>query len=143
MPLKTIDGLPIFDAKHSLKLEISPNDIAKADPKQPADCAVARSIRRTTHCKEVRVHLGRIYVRSNASNWQRYLTPKPMRNEIIAFDRGGTFEPAKFTLLAPQPSKRLGKRQGGGLQTDEARQAPIIPALCRERPLGSGLGLCE
>jgi len=113
MPLHQIDGKPVIDAKRSITLNITPGDIAKADRKEPADCAVARACRRDLHAKEVRVHLGRVYVRMNEGNWQRFMTPKSLRSEIIAFDRGGTFEPGSFVLPAPQPSKRAsGKRQG-------------------------------
>lgn len=111
--MKDIDGIPVINARRPMTLTITPQDIAKADRKEPADCAVARACRRATHAKEVRVHLGRVYVRVNDGNWTRYMTPKYMRQEIIAFDRGGQFEPGEYTLSAPQPSKQSGKRQGG------------------------------
>lgn len=113
MAIKAIDGLPVIDAKKPLKLTINKNDIAKADRKEAADCAVARACRRDFHATEARVHLGRVYLRMNAGNWVRYMTPKPLRDEIIAFDRGGTFEPGTFQLQAPTPTKALGKRRGG------------------------------
>jgi hypothetical protein len=113
MALKAIDGKPVLDAKKPIVLNITPNDIAKADRKEPADCAVARACRRELHAKEVRVHLGRVYVRQNEGNWLRFMTPRSLRSEIIAFDRGGSFEPGEHKLAAPQPSKRAtGKRQG-------------------------------
>ena len=40
MKVKAIDGKPIFDAKKAITINITPNDIAKADKKEPADCAV-------------------------------------------------------------------------------------------------------
>lgn len=112
--LTQIDGRPVFNAKKPITLTINANDIAKADRKEPLDCAVARACRRELHAKEVKVHLGRVYVRMNEGNWTRYLTPKPMRDEIIAFDRGGAFEPGTFTLPPPPPSKvaATGRRQG-------------------------------
>lgn len=112
MALKQIDGLPILDAKKALVLTINDNDINKADRKEPADCAVARACRRDAHVKEVRVHLGRIYARQNEGNWLRYMTPRSLRSEIIAFDRGGKFAPGEYTLAAPTPSKKTGKAQG-------------------------------
>ncbi len=124
MALKEIDGLPILNAKKAIMLNITENDVAKADRKEPADCAVARACRREMHAKEVRVHLGRVYVRMNEGNWTRYLTPKTMRSEIIAFDRGGTFEPAEFMLAPPQPSKQTGKRQGTKPKVKHARNNP-------------------
>ena len=109
-----IDGLPVLNAKKPITLTINSNDIAKADRKEPLDCAVARACRRELHAKEVKVHLGRVYVRMNEGSWTRYMTPKSMRDEIIAFDRGGDFAPGTFTLPPPTPSKAAnGKRQGG------------------------------
>jgi hypothetical protein len=62
--------------------------------------------------KEARVHLSRIYVRCNEKNWVRYLTPRPMRSEIIAYDRGGDFLPSVYTVKPVSASKRTGKKQG-------------------------------
>jgi hypothetical protein len=112
MALKTIEGLPILDAKKAVTLIINDNDINKADPKEPKDCAVARACRRGLHVKEVRVHLGRVYLRQNEGNWLRYMTPRYLRSEIIAFDRGGKFAPGEYTLQAPGPSRRTKKAQG-------------------------------
>jgi len=125
MKVKAIDGMPVIDAKRPITLTITDGDIAKADAKEPADCAVARACRRQLHVKEARVHLGRIYLRTNSSSWTRYLTPKTMRSEIIAFDRGGSFEPGTFTLPAPQPSKRAtGKGQGSKPKFKHSRNNP-------------------
>ncbi len=113
MTLKQIDGLPIINAKRTIKVTVNKNDIGKSDPKNPADCAVARAIRREFHVKEARVHLGRVYLRANEGNWVRYFTPRALRTEIIAFDRGGTFSPGEYTLSPMSPSKAQGKHQGG------------------------------
>lgn len=113
MRIKAIDGKPVVDAKRATTLKITANDIKSADTKEPDNCAVARACRRELHAKEVRVHLSRVYVRVNEGNWVRYLTPQPMRSEIIAFDRGGSFAPGEYQLGAITPTKALGKRRGG------------------------------
>jgi hypothetical protein len=102
--IRSIDGLPVVDAKRSLKIRVTKADIAKAadSTKEPKRCAVARACYRELHCKEVRVHLSRTYVRTNDSNWVRYFTPVGMRAEIVAFDRGGQFEPGEFILQKPR-----------------------------------------
>lgn len=110
--IMAIDGKPVMDAKRSLKLIITKNDCARASIKEPQDCAAARAIRRELHAKECRVHLGRVYVRTNESNWQRYVTPDALRSEIIAFDRGGAFSPGEYVLAPLPPSKRTGKQYG-------------------------------
>lgn len=109
-----IDGLPVIDAKRPIMLNITTLDIRKADPKQPDSCAIARACMRELHVKEARIHLGRIYLRTNDSNWTRYQTPSALRDEIIAFDRGGTFQPCGARLLPVAPSQLTkNKRQGG------------------------------
>jgi hypothetical protein len=112
MAIKSIDGLPVLDAKRPLKLSVTMADIKKANPKQSNECAIARACARELHVKEARIHLGRIYLRTNDHNWLRYQTPKAARNEIIAFDRGGTFEPLELKLLPVCPSERLGVERG-------------------------------
>jgi hypothetical protein len=124
MQVKAIDGKPVLDAKKTVTLKITANDISKADRKEPADCAVARACRRELHAKEVRVHLGRVYIRQNEGNWLRYQTPRSLRSEIIAFDRGGNFQPGEHTLSPTPPSQRTGKRQGSKPKFKHARNNP-------------------
>jgi hypothetical protein len=68
---------------------------------------------RELHVKEARVHLSRIYLRTNDTNWVRYQTPVELRQEIIAFDRGGVFEPREFKLTPITPSAQKSIHQGG------------------------------
>lgn len=105
-----IDGVKVADAKKKLKIEIIPLDIKSASKKRPDCCAIAKACKRQFPIKEIRVHLSRIYMRDNADKWTRFLTPKALRTEIIAFDRGGVFEPGTYTL--PKPHATTGKRQG-------------------------------
>ena len=124
----SINGLPVLDAKAPLTLHILDKDCKNADNKNPADCVVARAIRRETRAIEARVHLGRVYVKTNKDHWTRYLTPKSMREEIIIFDRGGNFDPGEFELRAPPPSSlATGKRQGGPHKTRTAQQRRDVP----------------
>ena len=106
----SIDGLPVVDAKRPLVLRVTKADIVKAadSSKEPEKCAVARACYRELRVQEVRVHLARVYLRTNKTNWVRYLTPKDMRAEIIAFDRGGQFEPGEFRLVPVSPAMRFG-----------------------------------
>ena len=108
-----IDGLPVIDAKRSITLNVISRDISSASVKEPDNCAVAKACRRELHVAEVRVHLGRVYLRTNKANWVRYVTPKGMRDEIIAFDRGGRFQPGNFELTMPPGKRVTGSRQGG------------------------------
>ncbi len=139
MKLKSIDGKPVFDGKKPLILHINKNDVEKADPKEPADCAVARACRRDLHAKEARVHLARVYVRMNEGNWVRYRTPKSLRTEIIAFDRGGTFAPGEYQLHPVPPSDialRTGKRKRAPSKnrTGKKRAKPHVVTDVRTGP---------
>ena len=88
--------------------------------------------------KEARIHLGRVYLRTNETNWVRYQTPASMREEIIAFDRGGSFEPQEFRLAAVVPSKTKRTHQGGKdaprSKRTKKRRAPHIVANVRGGP---------
>lgn len=116
---KTIDGLPVIDATKPLKVTVTTPDITKADVKEPGNCAFARACKRDLHIQEARVHLGRVYIKPfGAKSWTRYLTPKNLRSEIVAFDRGGRFLEGSFILKKPTPSYILGadkkrKRKAG------------------------------
>ena len=109
---KLIDGLPIKNAAQSLLIHITGPDVKSARPKRPDFCVVALAIKREMRAKEVRVHLGRVYVRTTASSWTRYITPGSLRAEIISFDRGGRFALGVHTLGVVPASKSTGKTQG-------------------------------
>jgi hypothetical protein len=137
MKIKEIDGLPVIDAKRPITITITKSDVDKADVKEPAGCAVARACRRDLHAIEARVHLARVYVRTNKGNWTRYMTPRSMRSEIVAFDRGGQFEPGEFTLSAPSATKVLGKRRGGSkpfVKRGKKRKPPHVITNVRHGP---------
>lgn len=135
--LMEIDGIPVIDAKKPLDIKITKRDISLADNKEPADCAVARACRGSLHALEARVHLGRVYLRMNKGSWTRYVTTKPLRTEIIAFDRGGTFEAGTYVLKPPSPSKSIGakRKRGPHLTKGKPRQRPHVVTNVRNGPV--------
>ena len=120
----TIEGLPVINAKRPIMLHVTPQDIKTARKYSPGNCAVAKACMREWKVKEARVHLSRIYVRCNEKNWVRYFTPRPMRSEIIAYDRGGEFLPSVYSVKPVSASKRTGKRQG--TNTDKNAKTPAL-----------------
>lgn len=140
--IRSIDGLPVIDAKRALQIVVQPGDISRSlranGRKEPDSCAMAKAMRRQTHCKDVRIHLARTYVRQNDGNWQRYMTPGALRQEIIAFDRGGRFEPGAYLLKVAQPSKKAtGKRQGSDKdkrKNKKRRHSPTVVKNVRTGP---------
>ena len=128
--IKEIDGLPVFNAKKPVKITITANDCKNGNPKHPDTCAAARCMMREFHASEVRVHLSRVYVKTSPDKWIRYITTRPLRTEIVAFDRGGKFEPGTYHLMGVQPSRPVGKRQGG---TDKPKKTKRMAAARRTR----------
>ncbi len=102
-----INGLPVFDAKAPLPFSVTKRDIDRGGIKEPDSCAIALACKRKRHSKDVRIHLTYSYVLER-DHWLRYRTPNCISREIIAFDRGGTFEPGEYTLLVPYKSDRIG-----------------------------------
>lgn len=118
--ITTIDGLPVFDVKKNLTLTVTKDDIRRTHTRAPNACAVARACSRQLHVKEARIHLGRIYLRTNEHNWQRYQTSLAMRREIIDFDRTGRFAEGTYTVASVGPANATGKQQGSKHPTTRA-----------------------
>lgn len=106
-----INGKKVVDAKSKMKIHITKRDATEGDNKNPSGCAAARAARRDVpHCVSARVHIGRVYVEYK-DKWVRYNTPKALRTEIVAFDKGGSFEPGEYFLNPPSPSQTEDERR--------------------------------
>lgn len=93
-----IGGLPVVDAKKPLEISIGELDIPRSKAKVPGACVAANACRRALGA-EARVHLSRVYIRLEGGKfWTRYATPSSLRSEIVAFDRGGRFQPGDYHL---------------------------------------------
>jgi hypothetical protein len=107
-------GLPVVDAKKPIVLTVTKDDIKNAHKhsKDPEGCVAAQAAMRQEKAISARVHLGRVYIRKG-KNWIRYYTPHNLRNEIIAFDRGGSFSTGDFNLVPVSPARQgIGYRYG-------------------------------
>ncbi len=103
---QTIGGIPVVDATKPITLKISANDIKKGANKNPGACAAALAcLRQIKGIERARVHIGRTYI-LKGGKWQRYLTPLSLRSEIVAFDRGGKFQPGEYVIKPLAPSHR-------------------------------------
>lgn len=105
-----IDGIPVKDALKSLNVRITRRDIQLANTKDPNHCAAARAICNNAGADAARVHVGRTYVKFG-NQWTRYVTPKALRTEIIAFDRGGKFEAGTYRLEKVPPTQVAAARK--------------------------------
>ena len=95
-----INGLKVVDVRKKLAIAITPKDInaaKKTGRKDPGACAAALAAMRQLHVTEAKVQIGRTYI-MRGKKWERYFTPDALRSEIVAFDRGGDFEPGIYTL---------------------------------------------
>jgi hypothetical protein len=101
-----INGEKVRDATEALKITITPKDVAKGDTKDPASCAAAQACMREHHASAARVHVARTYLKIG-KEWVRYQTPAALRSEIVAFDRGGSFEPGDYSLRPLPKSERV------------------------------------
>jgi hypothetical protein len=107
-----IAGKKVVDAKRPVKIVITERDTKDGDNKNPSSCAAALAAKRDVpDCISARVHIGRVYI-EHRDKWVRYMTPESLRTEIVAFDRGGSFQPGDYVLKAPSPTETIeGKRE--------------------------------
>ena len=101
-----IQGMNVVDANQELEVSITQNDIRLGKKKTAHGCAAALAICREHHADAAIVHFSRAYVKKGET-WYRYSVPPMLRSEVVAFDRGGNFEPGDYTLKTVQPTVRL------------------------------------
>lgn len=106
-----INGKKVVDATSKVKILITKRDATEGDNKNPSSCAAARAVKRDIpECISARVHIGRVYVEQK-DKWVRYFTPDALRTEIIAFDRGGTFQSGEYELKLPSKTETEAARK--------------------------------
>lgn len=116
-----INGYPVVDSKKKVVLTVTPLDVKKGRVKSPDACAVAIACVRQLGCKQAVVHATRTYLRIDMK-WTRYFSPAAIKNELIAFDRGGKFEPGKYTLEPIPQSQREGEYAKRGYEANKSRR---------------------
>ena len=124
--VKQIEGLPVIDAKRQLTVTVTKRDIARGVKMTPDKCAMARACYRELNCLEVRVYRTRCYIRTNDHNWVRYITPRSLRDETIAYDRGGRMMPGMHTLTPPTGTYKLGQPHRGGKPTGKGNRRKYV-----------------
>ena len=103
-------------------------DIVNARKKNSNCCAVAKACTRGLNVKAVKVHLTRLYLNTDGKCFTRYIVSGAMRSEIIAFDRGGRFQPGSYNLGVPDKTKLLGyaKVRNSKVRKDEKGKPKLI-----------------
>jgi hypothetical protein len=122
-----IRGSAVEDATQDLILSVTAKDIRNASSKNPSNCVVAKACRRQENLEAI-IHVSRVYLRNGGKNWIRYILPKSLRGEIIAFDRGGKVYPGDFILMAPKASEKLGTYPAYGKRTGKGnvKRKPVF-----------------
>jgi hypothetical protein len=131
-----LEGLPVIDAKEPLEFTVTKRDARVGGIQAPDSCAMALACKREHHSKDVRIHLNFSYVLEK-DHWVRYRTPACVTREIIAFDRGGTFDPGEYMLLVPYKSCRIGLVKGPRKRLNKrvsSKRYMHITANVRTRP---------
>lgn len=108
--MKTKNGKKVIDAKEDVSITIRPIDTKVGGRKRPGGCIVAKVAERSPKCLKAEVYRGRVYL-ERPTHWDRYMTGDPLRTEIIAFDRGGRFEPGRYKIKAPSGSETVEARR--------------------------------
>lgn len=94
-----INGKPVINGQRPFNLTITVRDIKKGKSKVPGGCAAAVAlVRENKDITQARVHVGRIFIEGPTA-WVRYMTPRTLRDEIVAFDRGGSFAPGTHKVM--------------------------------------------
>lgn len=125
--MKRIDGEPVANGMHRLRVEVTKRDIENGEPLNPYACAIARAcVRQVKNVVAAKVHMGRLYLKfEGQERWRRWTVPEYATREIVAFDRGGKFFPQQIDFQPPpvpvlaryRPPKKVssGKRRRKGV----------------------------
>lgn len=128
-----IQGKAVKDANKELLVTITPQDVKAGAAKNATSCAAAQALVRQGICDEAKVHVNRTYIKK-AGKWLRFKTPPALRSEIVAFDRGGSFEPGDYKLMPMSPSQRRGAREARETnRPPEARNPPKTGRSIKKR----------
>lgn len=97
----------VKDASTGVTITVSPGDTKASDVKSHKTCAAAVACKRQYHLDGVILSRAIAYmVRGTVAT--RYVVPQELNREIIAFDRGGSFEPGEYHLQKPDKHIALG-----------------------------------
>lgn len=101
--MKKIDGQLVVNAKRPVTFVVTTADIKKAARKSNPGCVIAVSCMRELEATAAKVHVARTFL-NLGGKWTRFKTSKALRTELIAYDKGGEFEPGEYELIPPSPS---------------------------------------
>lgn len=104
----------IVNAKKNIEIEVPPQLTKSSRRKNAYHCVFAEACAKLPQVDEAIVHLSTAYLRfKGEKEFRRYRVHTRLRDQIVNFDRFGSFEPGIYTLGVIQPSHQAsGQRQG-------------------------------
>lgn len=135
--IRNLRSLAKQDAKRPLQLAINQDDIRKAKPLDPENCAAACAIKRQGFAQAV-VMRSTTYVNHGTvenPKWLRYATPTSLAREIVALDRGGRVEPGDYLIKPFTHTRRLGEKHWSSRTKETGQKKPVyrhVTAKIRE-----------
>jgi hypothetical protein len=95
------------DADQSIDVKVIKKDCVESKQMDPADCALARAVKRDMEADGAIIGLSSSYIiRGNKAI--RFATPERVQREIVSFDRNHDFAPGDYFLTPKSPSSRMG-----------------------------------
>jgi hypothetical protein len=109
-----MDRTDIVNANKPLIIEVPEQLTHSKRRKNSYHCVFAEACQKIPQVEEAIVHLSTAYLRFKGEKvFKRYRVQTRLRDQIVAFDRFGVFDPGEYTLGCIQPSHRAsGRRQG-------------------------------
>lgn len=124
---RTLGNLPVVDAADSLRIFVSPADIASAKRKDTAQCVLANACKRAFGSSKVLFFRTRAYVelpdKKGKRRIERFAASRDVRKLIETFDRGGKVKAdSGFVLSAITPGRSFESRK----KSRDASRANVI-----------------
>jgi len=90
----------VVDATEPLNIEVTKGDVSTSKRKAHSECAMAVACKRAKHLDGVIIATSTAYL-IKGDTATRYTVPDSVGREVVAFDRGGSFEPGEYKLIKP------------------------------------------
>jgi hypothetical protein len=101
----------IEDASKPVVVEVTPNDVATSNVRDPAMCAFAKACYNKFNADGVIIGLSTSYV-IIGERAIRYRNTQGLIREIVSFDRKAGFEAGTYMISPHSPASRLGLYKG-------------------------------
>lgn len=131
--LNDFPGRKLVDATKPLKVTVRKGDVDKADRKSPRSCALSWAVYRENEVEEVIVYKSVAYL-VYSDRIVRYELNAGIQEEIVTFDRHGTFDLGDYRLKPPRPSLRLDAIRTSG--TKRGPHSNLHPRPIRHKTVG-------